>query len=104
VISGVYTAAGGAVYNLGLWVQAPGVVGHVRPFIIFYGRAGEILSIEQGPVFRATSSRKWTRLQLAARSPEGTTAVAVGVDDADGHADLYLDDVSLTGSIRFTYE
>jgi hypothetical protein len=29
--------------------------------------------------------------------------VAVGVDDADGRTDLYLDDVSLTGSIRFTY-
>jgi hypothetical protein len=27
----------------------------------------------------------------------------VGVDDADGRADLYVDDVSLTGSIRFTY-
>ena len=27
----------------------------------------------------------------------------VGVDDGDGKTDLYLDDVSLTGSVRFTY-
>jgi hypothetical protein len=103
VISGLYPAAGGAVYNLRLWVETPGVVGHARPFMIFYGSAGQILSIEQGPVFKAISARAWTRLTLAARGPEGTAGVAVGVDDGDGKADLYLDDVSLTGSVRFTY-
>jgi hypothetical protein len=71
--------------------------------MIFYGPSGEVLSIEQGPVFERTSARTWTRLRLAARSPQGTAGVAVGVDDADGRADLYVDDVSLTGSIRFTY-
>jgi hypothetical protein len=86
-----------------MWVETPGVIGHARPFMIFYGSEGEILSIEQGPEFKAISARTWTRLSLAARSPEGTAGVAVGVDDADGRADLYLDDVSLTGSIRFTY-
>jgi Arylsulfotransferase (ASST)/IPT/TIG domain len=103
VISGASTACARAEYRLGLWVKTPQASGHARPFMIFYGSAGEILSIEQGPVFKALSARAWTKLSLAARSPEGTAGVAVGVDDADGRADLYLDDVSLTGSIRFTY-
>jgi Arylsulfotransferase (ASST)/IPT/TIG domain len=103
VVSGASPAVGSSLYRLALWVRVPGAVAHVRPFMIFYGRTGEILSIEQGPVFARTSARTWTRLQFAARSPEGTAAVAVGVDDADGRADLYVDDVSLTGSIRFTY-
>lgn len=103
VISGASPAVGGSVYTTALWVETPGVVGHARPFMIFYGRSGEILSIEQGPVFQRTSARTWTRLRLITRSPEGTTAVAVGVDDGDGRADLYIDDVSLTGSVRFTY-
>jgi hypothetical protein len=103
VISGTSPAVGGSVYSLSLWALTPGAVGHVRPFMTFYGPSGEILSIEQGPLFERTSARRWTRLRLAARSPQGTAGVAVGVDDADGRADLYLDDVSLTGSIRFTY-
>ena len=77
--------------------------GHARPFMTFYGRSGAILSIEQGPVFQPTSSKNWTKLRLDARSPEGATGVAVGVDDADGRADVYIDDVTLAGSTRFTY-
>ena len=104
VVSGAYPAAAGAVYNLGLWVDTPSGAQHVRPFMIFYGPDGKVLSIEQSGIFTKTSHTTWTRLSLAARGPEGTASVAVGVDDADGGADLYLDDVTLTGSLRFTYE
>lgn len=103
VISGAYPAAADAVYNLGLWVDTPGDVQHVRPFMIFYGRDGEVLSIEQSGNFTKTSRTTWTKLSLAARGPEGTASVAVGVDDADVAGDLYVDDVTLTGSRRFTY-
>jgi hypothetical protein len=75
----------------------------VFPFLIFYGTGGGILSIEQGAMFRKTSTTAWIRLTLAALSPEGATSVAVGVDNAEGTADLYLDDAALTGSVRFTY-
>ena len=104
VVSGAYPAAAGAVYNLGLWVDTPGGAHHVRPFMIFYGPGGEVLSIEQSGIYTKTSHTRWTRLSLAARGPEGTASVAVGVDNADGGADLYLDDVTLTGSLRFTYQ
>ena len=104
VVSGAYSATAGAVYNLGLWVDTPRGAQHVRPFMIFYGPDGEVLSIEQSGIFAKTSRTTWTRLSLAARSPEGTASVAVGVDDADVAADLYLDDVTLTGSLRFTYQ
>jgi hypothetical protein len=103
VISGAYSAAAGAVYHLRLWTRTQTSVGHVRPFMIFYGSSGEVVAIEQGPVFSQTSSQSWKSLSLDARAPEGTVGVAVGVDEADGRADLYLDDVSLTGSVRFTY-
>lgn len=103
VVSGAYRAAAGTVYDLHLWVDTPGAAGHVRPFMIFYGPTGEILRIEQGGAFTKTSPAAWTRLALSARSPEGTVAAAVGVDDSDGRAPLYLDDVTLTGSLRFTY-
>ena len=104
VVSGAYPAAAGAVYNLGLWVDTPGGAHHVRPFMIFYGPGGEVLSIEQSGIYTKTSHTRWTRLSLAARGPEGTASVAVGVDDADVAGDLYLDDVTLTGSLRFTYQ
>jgi hypothetical protein len=103
VISGAATACARAVYKLRLWVRTPQASERVRPFMVFYGSAGETLSIEQAPALKATSARAWVRLDLVARAPEGTAGVAVGVDDADGRADLYLDDVSLTGSTRFTY-
>ena len=103
VISGAYPSTSGAVYNLGLWVDTPGATQHVRPFMTFYGPAGEVLSIEQAGALTKTSAEAWTRMTLAARSPEGTAAVAVGVDSAEGGASLYLDDVTLTSSLRFTY-
>jgi hypothetical protein len=103
VISGVYPSTSGAVYKLGLWVDAPGAPQHVRPFMTFYGPAGEVLSIEQAGALTKTSAVAWTRMTLAARSPEGTAAVAVGVESAEGGASLYLDDVTLTSSLRFTY-
>ena len=102
VVSGAYPAAGRAVYDLRLWVDTPQASQHIRPFIVFYGPASEILSIEQGRAYTKTSRAAWTKLSLTARSPESTTALAVGVDNVEG-GHVYLDDVSLTGSIRFTY-
>ena len=55
VVSGAYPAAAGAVYNLGLWVDTPGGAHHVRPFMIFYGPGGEVLSIEQSGIYTKTS-------------------------------------------------
>jgi hypothetical protein len=103
VISGAAAACPRAVYKFRLWARTPHTSERVRPFMIFYGSANETLSVEQAPAFKETSARVWVRLDLVARAPEGTTAVAVGVDDVDGRADLYLDDASLTGSTRFTY-
>jgi hypothetical protein len=102
VLTGPYPATSGAVYEARLWALTPRAPEHVRPFLLFYG-PGRVLSIEQGPRLRKTSISAWTPLTLAALSPEGATSVAVGVDNADGTADLYLDDVALTGSVRFTY-
>ena len=90
VISGAYPATAGAVYKLGLWVDTPGGAQHVRPFMIFYGPCGEVLSIEQSGIYTKTSHMRWTRMTLAARGPEGTAAVAVGVDDADARGTSIL--------------
>jgi hypothetical protein len=103
VLTAPYPVAAGAEYDATVWVATPGVIEHVLPFLIFYGPGGGILSIEQGAIFRKTSTTAWIRLTLAALSPEGATSVAVGVDNAEGTADLYLDDAALTGSVRFTY-
>jgi hypothetical protein len=104
VLTGPYPATSGALYDARLWVLTPTALEHVRPFLLFYGPGGGVLSIEQGPRFRKTSTSAWTPLTLAALSPEGAASVAIGVDNADGTADLYLDDVALRGSVRFTYE
>jgi hypothetical protein len=101
-ISGTYPAGPGAEYRTAVWVRA-GRAAHVHSFIIFYGAAGQVLSIEQAPVF-SNVPRRWTRLSLAAVSPEGTAFVATGVDDADGEGPVYLDDATLTASVRFRYE
>src|SRR5262249_12254454 len=56
VISGAYPSTSGAVYNLGLWVDTPGATQSVRPFMAFYGPAGEVLSIEQAGALTKTSA------------------------------------------------
>jgi hypothetical protein len=102
-ISGLYPVRPGVEYNARAWTAAPGATEHVRPFLIFYGPTGEILSVQQGPAFLDTAPSGWTQVDFPAVSPDAAVAAAVGVDDADGRAELYVDDVSLTGSIRFTY-
>jgi Arylsulfotransferase (ASST)/IPT/TIG domain len=102
VVSGAYPAAGRAVYSLRLWINTPEATQHARPFMVFYGPAGDILTIEQGRAYKKTSRSAWTSLSLTARSPQGVVAVAVGVDDVDGGS-VFVDDVSLSGSTRFTY-
>jgi hypothetical protein len=102
VVSGAYPAAGRAVYTLHVWIETPGTSQHLRPFMIFYGSGGEILSIEQAQAYTKTSPLAWRRLSLSARSPQGAATVAVGIDDVEG-GHVYIDDVSLTGSTRFTY-
>jgi hypothetical protein len=103
-LAGPYAVAAGTEYDATVWVATPGAVEHARPFMIFYGPGGEILSIEAGPAFQKTLTSAWIRLTLSALSPEGAASAALGVDDVNGTADLYLDDVALTGSVRFTYE
>jgi hypothetical protein len=102
-ISGLYSVRPGVEYIARMWAAAPGATEHVRSFVIFYGPAGEILSVQQGPEFLETAPSSWIQIGLSARCPDGAITAAIGVDDADGRADLYVDDVSLTGSIRFTY-
>jgi len=102
-ISGRYPVRPGVEYTARVWTATPGTSEHVRPFVIFYGPADEILSVQQGTAFLETTPSGWTQVEFPAVCPDAAVAAAVGVDDADGRADLYVDDVSLTGSIRFTY-
>src|SRR5439155_21290858 len=99
-ITGPYPVTVAGRYDATIWVSRAGPIQHVRPFLIFYGAADQILSIEQGPTFRRLSSNGWTHLTLAALAPVGAASVSIGVDDAEGTAPIYLDDVSLTGSVR----
>jgi hypothetical protein len=102
-ITAPYDAAGQSEYGVSFWASAPTRPQHLHAFLIFYGSAHEVLSIEQAPVYTRVS-RRWTRLTVRALSPDGTAFVAVGVDDADGDAAFFLDDATLTGSTGFTYE
>jgi hypothetical protein len=103
-VAGPYPVTTGPEYRLRAVVAAPRRTEHVDLFMTFYGARGEILALEQSPAFVPVSRSGWTRLTLDALAPDGATTVAVGVDDADGNVPIYIDDVSLDGSIAFTYE
>jgi hypothetical protein len=102
-ISGLYPVRRGTEYAARLWAAVPGLPEHMRPFVIFYGPSGEMISIQQGPAFVETARSGWIQIAFSALSPDAAVSAAVGVVDTDGRADLYLDDVSLTRSIRFPY-
>jgi hypothetical protein len=74
----------------------------VRAALVFYDKHGSTLSIAQGR-FVPVSGR-WTRVAVTGTSPASGTSVALAVDAAEGNTILYVDDASLTGSVRFTYQ
>jgi hypothetical protein len=54
-ISGLYPVRRGTEYAARLWAAVPGLPEHMRPFVIFYGPSGEMISIQQGPAFVETA-------------------------------------------------
>jgi hypothetical protein len=99
-----YPAGVSGQYDAELWVATPGAREHVRPFMIFLGSSGQILSTEEAAQLRRTSRSGWTKLVLRALSPAGATSVALGLSFAGGAVRLYVDDVRLTSFVRFGYE
>jgi hypothetical protein len=104
VVSGTYAAAPLARYRGAVWVRPAHGREHVHAFLIFYAASGAVLAIEQAPRFTQAPPGRWTSVAVRALSPQGTALVAMGVDDADGETAVYVDDASLTGSTRFSYD
>jgi hypothetical protein len=100
--TGHYPVLAGAKITGGLSLLTPSGSSQLTAFVTFYDARGMPIASSDGPSVYSSTFR-WGQARIAAVAPPGTATVSIGAKGTSAKGSLYLDDVSLSGVLQYSY-